>query len=447
MFFFLLYYYLTIYGDKELHMIKRVLFYILIFTCFLVNFNTVFATPAILSESAVLIDAGSGTILAQKNADKKMYPASLTKIMTAILALELGELTDVITVDDDTPFEIDGSHIALEPGEILTLKDLLHALMLPSANDAASVIAKHYGGSLENFVKIMNQKAKELGAYSTNFTNPHGLHDANHYSTAADLALITKYAMENDAFRKIVSTTKYEIQTTNKKDEPRYFTSLNKLLYNTSYNQIYVDGVYISPYYEYANGAKTGYTPEAGNCLVATAKKDGTELIAVTMKGISLEMYQDSHNLFNYGFEEYESTTLVGKNTFIKNIRITNGDSKEISVITESDLTALIQKNSFDDIKSNVYINDITLPIEKNNVVGKIEYTLDDEVIGTVNLICPISVKSSVIESRSSLFIKMVEFIGFLILFAVFAVLLLKVYNDLRIRLNKKKRRKKHHNY
>ncbi|MFA7549752.1 MAG: D-alanyl-D-alanine carboxypeptidase family protein [Sedimentibacter sp.] len=428
-------------------MIKRVLFYILIFTCFLVNFNTVFATPAILSESAVLIDAGSGTILAQKNADKKMYPASLTKIMTAILALELGELTDVITVDDDTPFEIDGSHIALEPGEILTLKDLLHALMLPSANDAASVIAKHYGGSLENFVKIMNQKAKELGAYSTNFTNPHGLHDANHYSTAADLALITKYAMENDAFRKIVSTTKYEIQTTNKKDEPRYFTSLNKLLYNTSYNQIYVDGEYISPYYEYANGAKTGYTPEAGNCLVATAKKDGTELIAVTMKGISLEMYQDSHNLFNYGFEEYESTTLVGKNTFIKNIRITNGDSKEISVITESDLTALIQKNSFDDIKSNVYINDITLPIEKNNVVGKIEYTLDDEVIGTVNLICPISVKSSVIESRSSLFIKMVEFIGFLILFAVFAVLLLKVYNDLRIRLNKKKRRKKHHNY
>lgn len=428
-------------------MIKRVLFYILIFTCFLVNFNKVFATPAILSESAVLIDAGSGTILAQKNADKKMYPASLTKIMTAILALELGELTDVITVDDDTPFEIDGSHIALEPGEILTLKDLLHALMLPSANDAASVIAKHYGGSLENFVKIMNQKAKELGAYSTNFTNPHGLHDTNHYSTAADLALITKYAMENDAFRKIVSTTKYEIQTTNKKDEPRYFTSLNKLIYNTSYNQIYVDGVYISPYYEYANGAKTGYTPEAGNCLVATAKKDGTELIAVTMKGISLEMYQDSHNLFNYGFEEYESTTLVGKNTFIKNIRITNGDSKEISVITESDLTALIQKNSFDDIKSNVYINDITLPIEKNNVVGKIEYTLDDEVIGTVNLICPISVKSSVIESRSSLFIKMVEFIGFLILFAVFAVLLLKVYNDLRIRLNKKKRRKKHHNY
>ena len=428
-------------------MIKRILFYILIFTCFLANFNTVFATPAILSESAILIDAGSGTILAQKNADKKMYPASLTKIMTAILAIELGELSDVITVDDDTPFEIDGSHIALEPGEILTLKELLYALMLPSANDAASAIAKHYGGSLENFVKMMNEKAKELGAYSTNFINPHGLHDTNHYSTAADLALITKYAMENDTFRRIVSTTKYEIQTTNKKDEPRYFTSLNKLIYNTSYNQIYVDGAYISPYYEYANGAKTGYTPQAGNCLAATAKKDGTELIAVTMKGISLEMYQDAHNLFNYGFEEYESATLVGKNTFIKNVKITNGDSKEISVITESDLTALIEKDSFDDIKSNVYINDITLPIEKNNVVGKIEYTLDNEVIGTVNLICPISVKSTAQDGQGNIFLSIVKFIGFIILFAVILTLLLKIYNDIRIRLNRKKRRSRYNNY
>jgi D-alanyl-D-alanine carboxypeptidase (penicillin-binding protein 5/6) len=433
--------------NKELQMKKRIAFYILVFMCLLVNFNIVYATPAILSESAVLIDASSGTILAQKNADKKMYPASLTKIMTAILAIELGELTDVITVDDDTPFEIEGSHIALEPGEILTLKDLLYALMLPSANDAASVIAKHYGGSLENFVKMMNQKAKELGAYNTNFTNPHGLHDTNHYSTAADLALITKYTMENDTFRKIVSTTKYEIQTTNKKDEPRYFTTLNKLIYNTSYNQIYVDGAYISPYYEYATGAKTGYTPQAGNCLVATAKKDGTELIAVTMKGISLEMYQDAHNLFNYGFEEYESATLVGKNTFIKNIKIPNGDSKEISLITESDLTALIKKDTLDDIKSNVYIDDITLPIEKNSVIGKIEYTLDNKVIGAVNLISPISVKSTAQEGQGNIFLTIVKFIGFLILFAAVSILLLKIYNDIRIRINRKKRRSRYNNY
>lgn len=427
-------------------MIKRVLFYILIIFSFSVNFNSVYATPSVLSESAVLIDANSGTILAQKNADKKMYPASLTKIMTAILAIEMGELTDVITVDDDTPHEIYGSHIALEEGEILTLKDLLHALMLPSANDAASTIAKHYGGSLDGFVKLMNQKAKDLGAFNTNFNNPHGLHDLNHYSTAADMALITQYAMKNETFKKIVATTKYEIQTTNKKDEPRYFTTLNKLLFNTGYNQILVDGVYISPYYEYATGAKTGYTPEAGNCLVATATKDGTELIAVTMKGISLEMYQDVHNLFNYGFKEYENAILINKDTYIKNVKITNGDSKEISIITENDLTALVEKDSLGDIKSNVIMDDITLPIEKNAVVGKIEYTLNNEVIGVVNLISPISVKSTAVESQGSIFLPIVKFIGLLILFAVVSILLLKVYNDIRIRVNRKKRRRRYNN-
>ncbi|NLB32416.1 MAG: D-alanyl-D-alanine carboxypeptidase [Tissierellia bacterium] len=427
-------------------MIKRVLFYILIIFSFSVNFNSVYATPSVLSESAVLIDANSGTILAQKNADKKMYPASLTKIMTAILAIEMGELTDVITVDDDTPHEIYGSHIALEEGEILTLKDLLHALMLPSANDAASTIAKHYGGSLDGFVKLMNQKAKDLGAFNTNFNNPHGLHDLNHYSTAADMALITQYAMKNETFKKIVATTKYEIQTTNKKDEPRYFTTLNKLLFNTGYNQILVDGVYISPYYEYATGAKTGYTPEAGNCLVATATKDGTELIAVTMKGISLEMYQDVHNLFNYGFKEYENTILINKDTYIKNVKITNGDSKEISIITENDLTALVEKDSLGDIKSNVIMDDITLPIEKNAVVGKIEYTLNNEVIGVVNLISPISVKNTAVESQGSIFLPIVKFIGLLILFAVVSILLLKVYNDIRIRVNRKKRRRRYNN-
>lgn len=427
-------------------MIKRVLFYILIIFSFSVDFNAVYAAPSVLSESAVLIDANSGTILAQKNADKKMYPASLTKIMTAILAIEMGELTDVITVDDDTPHEIYGSHIALEEGEILTLKDLLHALMLPSANDAASTIAKHYGGSLDGFVKLMNQKAKDLGAFNTNFNNPHGLHDLNHYSTAADMALITQYAMKNETFKKIVATTKYEIQTTNKKDEPRYFTTLNKLLFNTGYNQILVDGVYISPYYEYATGAKTGYTPEAGNCLVATATKDGTELIAVTMKGISLEMYQDVHNLFNYGFKEYENAILINKDTYIKNVKITNGDSKEISIITENDLTALVEKDSLGDIKSNVIMDDITLPIEKNAVVGKIEYTLYNEVIGVVNLISPISVKSTAVESQGSIFLPIVKFIGLLILFAVVSILLLKVYNDIRIRVNRKKRRRRYNN-
>src|SRR5665647_685260 len=145
-------------------MIKKILIYFMMLSIVLLNINEVNAQPSILSQSSVLIDANTGTILAEKDANKKMYPASLTKIMTALIAIEKGSLSDVITVDDDTPYEITGSHIALEPGEVLTAKDLLYAIMLPSANDAASVIAKHYGGSTEGFVKLMNDKAKELGA-------------------------------------------------------------------------------------------------------------------------------------------------------------------------------------------------------------------------------------------------------------------------------------------
>jgi D-alanyl-D-alanine carboxypeptidase (penicillin-binding protein 5/6) len=428
-------------------MIKKVIASFFVFSILLLNLSVAYADPSILCDTAVLIDANTGTILAGKNADQKMYPASTTKIMTAILAIEMGDLSDVITVDDDTPYEIAGSHIALEPGEIMTLKDLLYALMLPSANDSASAIAKHYGGTTEEFVNLMNEKAKELGAYNTHFVNPHGLHDENHYTTAADLALITKYAMQNETFRKIVESVKYEIQPTNKKTETRYFTTLNKLLYNTSSSQILVDGAYISPYYEYATGAKTGYTPEAGNCLVATASKNGTDLIAVAMKGVSLEMYQDAHNLFNYGFEEYQSTVLVNKNTFVQNVKIQNGDSKELSVITESDFTTLLKKSASEEVKSNVIIDELTLPLEANDVIGKIEYSMNGEIIGSVNLITPIAVKSTLTESSGGgIFFSILKFLGTLVVFSLVALILLKVYNDIRIRINRRKRRKKYNN-
>ncbi|MDD2494969.1 MAG: D-alanyl-D-alanine carboxypeptidase [Tissierellia bacterium] len=423
-------------------MLKKILIYFSIFTIILLNINKVEAQPSILSKTAVLIDAESGTILAQKDADKKMYPASLTKIMTAIIAIEMGNLTDVITIDDDTPYEIDGSHVALEPGEILTLKDLLYALLLPSANDAASAIAKHYGKTTENFVKLMNDKAKELGAYNTNFVNPHGLHDDNHYTTAYDLALITKYAMKNETFRNIVSTEKYEIKPTNKKDEPRFFTNLNKMLYCGTSSQIYVDGMWISPLYDNTTGVKTGYTPEAGNTLVASAKKNNTELIAVILKGVSLEMYQDAHNLFNYGFESFQNATLAYKNTYIQNLTINNGDIKEISLITENDFNALLEKDYIPNVKSKIIIDDITLPLKKNDVIGKIEYSIEGKILGSVNLITPTPVNSTIVEdTKSNSFFKTL-----LKLLFVLALILIsfRIYNTIRIKLNRKRRRKKY---
>lgn len=426
-------------------MTKKVVTYMLLLYIFILNTTIAYAEPTIICTSAILIDANTGTILAKKNADKKMYPASLTKIMTAILAIEMGNLSDVIKVDDDTPYEISGSHIALEPGEMLTLKDMLYALMLPSANDAALAIAKHYGKTETEFVNLMNEKAKELGAYNTHFANPHGLHDDNHYTTAADLALITKYAMQNETFRDIVRTEKYELKPTNKKPEPRYFTNLNKLICNSGYGQINVNGINISPEYEYATGVKTGYTPEAGNTLVAGAEKNGMELIVVAMQGESLEMYQDAHNLFNYGFNEYQSATLINKNTFVQNIKIENGDSKEISAISESDLKTLIKKDSVKEIEPKVIINDIAPPLEANSIVGKIDFMQGEKVIGSVNLITPTQVKSTLTEkSGGGLLLSVAKFIGAIILFTLSAVFLLKIYNDIRIKINRKKRRKKY---
>lgn len=422
-------------------MIKKILICFIMFYMILLNINEANAQPSILCRSAVLIDADTGTILAGKDANKKMYPASTTKIMTAILAIEMGNLSDVITVDEKTPFEITGSHIALEPGEVLTLKDLLYALMLPSANDAATVIAKHYGGSTEEFAKLMNNKAKELGALNTHFANPHGLHDENHYTTATDLAIITKYAMQNETFRTIVGTKKYEIQPTNKKSETRYFTNLNKMLYCSTSSQININGKWISPLYDGTIGVKTGYTPEAGNCLVSYVEKNDTRLIAVAMNGVSLEMYEDAHNLFNYGFSDYQSTKLVSKNTFIQNLKVENGDSKEISVITESDFYTLAEKNSIKEIKSKIILNNITLPIKKNDVVGKMEFSIDNKIIGSVNLITPISVQSTLSDSPKKKF----GIINFLMIlaFIIFMLIVLRIYNNIRIKINRRKRRKR----
>ncbi len=428
-------------------MIKKVFSLILLISAIWLNITTAYASPNIICQTAVLIDVKTGTILAEKKADQKMYPASLTKIMTAILVLERGNLSDVITIDEDTPHEIAGSHVALESGEILTTKDLLYALMLPSANDAALALAKHYGGSEEKFVKLMNEKAKEIGAYNTNFVNPHGLHDVNHYTTASDLALIAKYAMENETFQKIVSTARYEIPPTNKKDETRYFANLNRLIHNTSYNQIYVNGKYIDPTYEYATGIKTGYTPEAGNTLVASASKDGTDLIAVIMNGVSLEMYQDAHNLFNYGFNNFESTTLINKNTFVQNIEVKDGDIKEISAITESDFTTLIKKDSKKSIESEIIISEINLPLNKNDVIGKIEFKSDGKVIGSVNLITPTSVISTLSDGpKSKTFLTFIKFILLILAFAAAGIFTLKIYNDFRIKLIRKRRKSRYNN-
>ncbi|MDD3229497.1 MAG: D-alanyl-D-alanine carboxypeptidase [Oscillospiraceae bacterium] len=258
------------------------------------------STPKIQSETAVLMDASTGQILYQKNMRTKMYPASITKIMTGMLALKNAELTDVITMSYDGVFSIDrdSSHVALDVDEQITLEQALYALSIESANDAANGIAELVGGSMESFVVMMNAAAKEIGAENTQFANAHGLFDENHYTTAYDMAKITAEAIKVPGFTDVFSATYFEIPPTNKQPDTRYFGNRNKLLNG----EMPYEGIIMS---------KTGWTSESQHTLVTAAKRGGTTLIAVVMKSsMSNYKWDDTVQLLDYGFSQFYRTEI-----------------------------------------------------------------------------------------------------------------------------------------
>ena len=250
------------------------------------------------SPSILLMDADTGKILYSKNAFEKHYPASTTKMMTAILTLENCELDDIVTISHNAIFSIPVgySHANLQEGERLTVEQLLNVLLIPSANDAAIALAEHIAGSEEAFVDMMNNKAKELGCTNTHFVNPNGIHNEDHYSTAYDLALIGKYAMQFDEIMKIATINQYTLPKTNKYDK-------ENRIFNTTNGLIDSDNEY---YYPNATGIKTGYTDKSGYCIVTTAEKDGVTLLLSVLGSENLEeRYEDCIKLFDYGFENY----------------------------------------------------------------------------------------------------------------------------------------------
>ncbi len=248
---------------------------------------------SISAEAAILMEAESGRILYQKNEHEKKRIASITKIMTAILAIESGKLDEYVRISKRAE-GVEGSSIYLRAGERMKLEDLVYGLMLRSGNDAAVAIAEHVAGSVEGFVFLMNEKARELGMTNTVFQNPHGLDDhEDHYSTAYDMAILTRYAMENETFRIISATKRHEVVVGNRK---RIWTNKNRLL---------------TELYRYSTGGKTGYTKRAKRTLVSTASKDGMDLIAVTLNAPS--DWHDHMNLFNWAFESFTIERLVKK--------------------------------------------------------------------------------------------------------------------------------------
>lgn len=386
-------------------------------------------------EAAILIDVDTMEILYSKNPHQKLYPASTTKIMTGILAIELGNMSDIVTVDQEIVNLTDGSHIALEVGEQLTLEQLIYALLVESANDAALAIAKHISGSIDKFVKLMNEKAKELGALNTNFVNPNGLPDEQHVTTAYDLALMAKYAMENEIFRNIVKNYTYTIPQTNKKSQERVLWSNNRLLYSSE--KINVDGVQTTIKYDGVNGVKSGYTIAAGQCLVTSYEKDGHRLIAVVLKSSGKNIYSDTHKLLNYGINNFEKVKIGYANKFIDNFHVENGVIPYVAGVTKSNVYYIVEKGKADLIEEKI-ITDNTLqaPISKGDVIGKVEYYLEGKKISETDIISTMDIEliptptlTDKIKSKWYLF--------------VFALLfLIRVWNLSRKRRKRKYRRR-----
>ena len=417
--------------------LKKVSF-LLIIAILLCTYSIAFCEDLNLSgEAAILIDYDTKAILYEKNINEQLYPASTTKMITAILAIERGNLDDIITVDQEVVDLTKGSHIALEPGEELTLEEMLYALLVQSANDAALAIGKYVSGSVDAFVQLMNEKAKEIGATNTNFSNPNGLHVDTHVSTAHDLAMIAQYAMHNETFRHYVNTVTHTIEPTNIKTEPRYLKNTNKLLFSSE--KIDLDGKAIPAKYEYASGVKTGYTSQAQNCLVSFAEKNDQRLIAVVMKSNGNYVYSDTHKLLDYGFDNFRNTTIAYANEFIDNIKISKGLQPVVAGVLDKTIVYPLLNGNISEIERKVTFNEsLEAPINKGAVLGKVEYLLDGETIGESNIISTMNVE---LDPMTKTYNKILSK-WYLFVFALIVILRIMVLKN-----RKRKRRSKRSSY
>ncbi len=345
----------------------------------------------ITSESAILIDSDTGKVLYDKSAYEKHEPASTTKIMTALLTLEHCKLDDVATVTSEAITSVPSGYSSdlLKMGEELSIKDLLYALLLPSSNEAANVLAIHIAGSIDSFASMMNTRAIELGCKNTHFVNPNGVHDEEHYTTAYDLALIAREAMKNDTFKQIVSTVAYTLPSSNNYSRiDRNLITTNDLIKRQSEN-----------YYEYAIGIKTGFTTPAKNCLVAAAKKDDKTLISVVLgANTDDDRYSNTKTLLNYGFENFSKKDIVKTNDIVQTIDVKNATSKtkNLNLVAESGINTIVTNDKINDkVEPTVTLNDnLQAPIKKDTIVGTATYTVDN-IQYTINLKAGNDVKKS----------------------------------------------------
>lgn len=398
--------------------------------------------PEPRAKAALLVDMKGNNIVYQLNQDERMYPASITKIMTAMLALEKGNLADVITVSEAALDDITYLHskIDLKIGEEMTLDNLLTALLVSSANDAANVIAEYIAGDIPTFVALMNERAKELGMNNTNFANPHGFHDDNHYTTAYDIFLMTREALKNAKFCELVKIKTAKLPATNISKE-RPVSSTNHLIsrYRNTFH-----------YYPYATGVKTGSTTEAGSCLVSTAEKNGISLMSIVLGCDNQDQkenaysFTDSKAMFEYVFEKFKSVSIASTTDIVSDSKVYEAkDSTRVALSPSRNISMLLPSDyKEDEIKIETKLNDeIAAPIAKGSPQGSATYSFRGKTIATVELLAANEVKRD-------------HFLHFLhgvarVLFSPFVIIpviliaVLLIYNAYKQSVRRKQRRRK----
>lgn len=316
---------------------------------------------AISAESCIVIDAESGETLYELNADRKMLIASVTKIMTALVALEHGNPDDEVTITPES-VNVEGSSMYLKAGEAMTLEELLYGMLLVSGNDAAAAVAYHIAGSIEGFAELMNDKAVELGLDNTSFTNPHGLDDDGHYSTARDIAVIMQAAMKNEVFARIVSTKSVTI-------DGHSYTNHNKLLWTC----------------EGATGGKTGYTKAAGRTLVSCCEREGVRLICVTLN--DSDDWKDHIELYNKIFQEYKKITIADANEAYAELPVISGRNCD-SVTVRAEKTVTLMLTDADNVEIAVNLPKfVYAEVTEGDTVGYITWTVNGDTGGTIGLV------------------------------------------------------------
>lgn len=373
--------------------------------------NVQSAEPEITANSVAVIDCIDGKILYSKNMDERLYPASLTKVLTAIIVVENCDMKQEITMTQSAINNVKSGYLTsnIKPGEVFTVEELLNVLLISSCNDVANVLAENICDTEEEFIQKMNQKAREIGCTNSNFVNSCGEHDTNHYSTTRDMALIGKYAMQYDVIKEAVNKISYRLRSTDiyTKDDRLYETS-NEMILSGSKN-----------YCKYAEGIKTGFTTPAGNCLMVYTKKDDMPLVTVVMKATTSDSrYEDARKAFEYAYANNTIRKIVSQGTNLQTLSIKKAteDTKKLNAIVSKDIFAVVKdENLKTNIEPEIIINNnLKAPIEKGTIIGKVTYEIEGKKYSE-ELVAETEVK----KSKSNiffivLFIIIILFFGYL---------------------------------